>query len=110
VLACGDDCSAGMVSPRCSRFARASSQRPPPRRPTLSDRAGRVGYDGERVETGFASLDGDATRGGLPFGKIVVLGAAPCGSKTMIALAWAHSWPRQECRSSTCRLTAAPRT
>jgi hypothetical protein len=67
-------------------------ERPPPRRPTLSDRAGCVGYDGERLKTGFASLDGDATRGGLPFGKIVVLGAAPCGSKTMIGLAWAHRW------------------
>jgi KaiC/GvpD/RAD55 family RecA-like ATPase len=65
---------------------------PKPPRPTLADRAAKVGYNGPRLTSGFASLDGDATRGGFPFAKIIVLGAAPCGGKSMFALAWAHGW------------------
>jgi replicative DNA helicase len=48
---------------------------------------------GARLQTGFATLD-EATRGGIPVGRFVVLAGAPGASKTTLAVYLASRWER----------------
>lgn len=51
---------------------------------------------GERLSTGFDTLD-EATRGGIPFGRVIVLVGAPGAAKTTLATSLADRWERAGC-------------
>lgn len=48
---------------------------------------------GQRLDTGFATLD-EATRGGIPLGRVVMLLGAPGAAKTTLATYLADRWER----------------
>jgi KaiC/GvpD/RAD55 family RecA-like ATPase len=51
---------------------------------------------GQRLETGFVTLD-QATRGGVPLGRVVVLAGAPGAAKTTLAAFLCDCWERSGC-------------
>lgn len=64
--------------------------------PTLGECVPKIAEFGPRLSLGLPGLD-EATRGGLPAGKIVLLLGAPGSSKTNYSTYLADSWERAGC-------------
>lgn len=77
-----------------SRETTASATTPDARWMTAATRAERLGTLGERLPTGFRSLD-HAMRGGLLPGRFFVIGGAPGAGKTSIAIQFAWHYFRR---------------
>lgn len=60
----------------------------------LARRIERLGSTGPRLRTGFPTFDA-ACRGGLPVGRVVVVGGAPGAAKTTTVAQWALTWAKQ---------------
>lgn len=74
----------------------AANEPPPPAYRRLSEMVGALQPIGQRMATGFASLD-EATRGGVPLGRVVVLAGAPGAAKTGLSVYLASQWERAGC-------------
>ncbi len=61
---------------------------------TPAQRALALGQYRERLPTGFKTLD-EATRGGLPLGRLIVIGGPPGGSKTNLAFNLGDRWTNE---------------
>lgn len=86
----GDKIRAAMAA------AVAANEPPPPAYRVLSEMVGTLQPIGQRMSTGFATLD-DATRGGVPLGRVVVLAGAPGAAKTTLSVHFADQWERAGC-------------
>lgn len=93
--------STSSVPPKAAETHRGQESAPkkkePPRYKTLSEFVRTCLKPlGKRLETGFSTLD-EATRGGIPLGRVVVLAGAPGASKTTLAAFLVDTWEKSGC-------------